>query len=53
MSLHSRNLAISAGIPPESIDSAIKYMVEKKSYSLDTAKEFLQLSNGEKTTQKL
>ncbi len=53
MSLHSRNLAISAGIPPGSIDSAIKYMVEKKSYSLDAAKDYLQLSNGEKTDPKL
>ena len=41
MRLHSRNLAISAGVPLESVDRCVEYMEQKNAHSVEAAKEFL------------
>lgn len=41
MRLHARNIAISAGVPKESIEDAVEYMLKKNSVNSDTAREFL------------
>jgi len=42
MSLHARNVAISAGAPEELIDLIVERMVEERSVRLDRAKELIR-----------
>ncbi len=42
MSLHARNVAISAGAPEELIDLIVERMVEERSVRLDRAKELIE-----------
>jgi len=48
MILHARNLAVSAGIPTQYVEAAIKYMAEKGSYTKDAAKEFADFCTNNK-----
>lgn len=41
MALHARNLAITAGAPPELVDEIVKRMVEEKKVRMDRAKELI------------
>ena len=52
MSLHSKNLAVSAGVPAEYVEAAIRYMREKNSFTKDTAQEFADFCLEAKVTRK-
>lgn len=41
MKLHARNIAISAGIPLEHIEDAVKYLIEMNDISVDRARQFI------------
>ena len=47
MQLHARNIAISAGIPIDLLEEAVKYMTEKNDISVDAARQFI-LNNNDK-----
>jgi len=42
MSLHARNVAVSAGAPEELIDLIVERMVEERTVRLDRAKELIE-----------
>lgn len=43
MRLHSRNLAMSAGVPMDLVEAAVEYMISKKMISSEGAQEFLMI----------
>ena len=49
MKLHSKNIAISSGVPLNMIDKCVDYMISQKKISAETARDFLIKSqNGQK-----
>jgi degradative hydroxymethylglutaryl-CoA reductase len=46
MKLHARNIAISAGIPLDHIEEAVKYLVDSKDISVDKARQFILNNKG-------
>jgi degradative hydroxymethylglutaryl-CoA reductase len=46
MKLHARNIAISAGIPLDRIEDAVKYLIDSKDISEDRARQFILENKG-------
>ena len=42
MALHSKNIAITAGVPTNLVEEAAKYMVIHESIRIDTAYDYLK-----------
>jgi hydroxymethylglutaryl-CoA reductase len=51
MSLHARNIAASAGCPPELIDEVVRVMIAEKKIRMDRAQEIVQELTREKSKQ--
>jgi len=53
MSLHARNIAASAGCPPELIDEVVRVMIAEKKIRMDRAQEIVQeLTKGKSKQSK-
>ena len=46
MSLHARNIAVSAGCPPELMDEVVKRMVAERKVRMDRAAEIVEELGG-------
>lgn len=46
MKLHARNIAISAGIPLDRIEDAVRYLIESNDISVDRARQFILENKG-------
>ena len=46
MKLHARNIAISAGIPLDYIEDAVKYLIDSNDISVDRARHFILENQG-------
>ena len=42
MSLHARNIAVTAGVPEDRIDEIVKEMIKDKKINVEYAKELLK-----------
>jgi hydroxymethylglutaryl-CoA reductase len=51
MSLHARNIAASAGCPPELVDEVVRVMIAEKKIRMDRAQEIVQELTREKSKQ--
>ncbi|MDK2868393.1 MAG: hydroxymethylglutaryl-CoA reductase [Clostridiales bacterium] len=48
MSLHSRNIAVMAGAPPELVDAVVKQMIAEGKVRMDRAKEIIETLTNQK-----